>query len=158
MQCGSSMKTQNETYLYDRNGIRATLVDIPIHRCAECGEHEIEIPRIAQLNRVLTNALVRKPSRLTGTEIRFLRKSLGWSGADFARHIEVEPATVSRWESGKQDMGPTTERFLRLLVSTGTPIENYTIEDMPTLSGASRDPRTTPIRFQRSHDTWRMVA
>jgi len=102
MQCGSATETKSETYLYDRGGIRATLVNVPVHRCAACGDFEVEIPLILQLNQALADALIRQPSRLTGAQIRFLRKALGWSGVDFARHMGVDAATVSRWEAGQR--------------------------------------------------------
>ena len=112
------MATKNETHLYDPGGIQATLVNVPVHRCATCGDFEVEIPLVLQLNRALADALIRKPTRLTATEIRFLRKALGWSGVDFARHMGVDAATVSRWEAG-QKMGASAERLLRLAVSVG---------------------------------------
>lgn len=156
MQCGSPMETKSETYLYDRNGIGATLTNVPVHRCAACGDFEVEIPRIAQLNELLAATLIRKSSRLTGAEIRFLRKSLGWSGADFARYMGATAATVSRWETDKQRMGPIADRLLRLVVSKGTPIDDYSLEDLATVSDANAD--DSPMRFEPSKNTWQLVA
>ena len=155
MQCAFPMETKSETHLYDRGGIRATLVNVPVHRCAACGDFEVEIPLIVQLNQALANTLIRKPTRLTGAEIRFLRKALGWSGVDFARHMGVDAATVSRWEAG-QRMGASAERLLRLAVSVGTPIDDYSLDDLATeFSDTAED---VPMRFERSDDAWRLVA
>ena len=100
MQCGSAPTTKSETYLYDRLASARPYSTSRCHRCTACGDYEVEIPRIAQLNQALANTLIRQPTRLTAAEIRFLRKALGWSGIDFARHMGVDPATVSRWEAG----------------------------------------------------------
>lgn len=158
MQCGSKMKTKRESHLYDRHGIKATLLGVPVHRCAKCGDFEVEIPRIEQLNRTLAGAVIRKPGRLSGGEIRFLRKSLGWSGNDFARHIGVDPSTVSRWESGTQAMGQVAERFLRLLVSVGTPIQDYSLNDLAELGNGDGADDGPPLRLRRSSTGWTPVA
>ena len=62
----------------------------------KCGEHEVAIPRIEDLHRTIAQAVIAKRERLTPAEIRFLRKFLGWSGADFAAHVGTTPETVSR--------------------------------------------------------------
>lgn len=149
------MATENETHLYDPGGIQATLVNVPVHRCATCGDFEVEIPLVLQLNRALADALIRKPTRLTATEIRFLRKALGWSGVDFARHMGVDAATVSRWEAG-QKMGASAERLLRLAVSVGTPIDDYSLEHLT--ADLSETTEGAPMRFECSDDAWRLVA
>ena len=55
----------------------------------------VVIPHIADLHRVLAHAVVRKSSRLTPAEIRFLRRTLGWSGQDFA-----DRRRAARWPGG----------------------------------------------------------
>jgi putative zinc finger/helix-turn-helix YgiT family protein len=157
MQCGSRMKTKRENYLYDRDGIRATLLGVPVHRCSKCGDFEVEIPHIEELNRTLVGAIIRKPTRLSAAEIRFLRKSLGWSGADFARHIGVDPATVSRWETGAQDMGQVADRFLRLLVSVHAPVQDYSLDDLADIRDAPPG-RDTPLKLKPSTAGWHPVA
>jgi transcriptional regulator with XRE-family HTH domain len=99
----------------------------------------------------------RKTNRLSATEIRFLRKSLGWSGADFARHIGVDPATVSRWETGAQDIGQVADRFLRLLISVHTPVQNYSLDDLANLGDAPPGGDTT-LRLKPSSAGWHPVA
>jgi DNA-binding transcriptional regulator YiaG len=50
-------------------------------------------------------------SGFTGEEVRFLRKSLGWSGSDFAKHMGVAEETVSRWENDAAPIGPQADRL-----------------------------------------------
>ena len=64
------------------------------------------IPKIEKLHRTIAMAIVGKKTRLTAEEIRFRRKYLGWSGADFARHMGVTPESISRWENEKERMNP----------------------------------------------------
>ena len=98
---------------------------VTIETCPGCGEETLSIPRMAELHRTIALAIANQPARLSGAEIRFLRKHLGWSGVDFAHALVVTPETVSRWENEKDPMGPTAERLLRLLAVRERPIEDY---------------------------------
>src|SRR5690606_8452585 len=98
---------------YEECGLpNVTLVGVPARKCRECGCVRVRIPGIEGLHRTLALTVLRKQSRLTGAEVRFLRKYIGLSGADFARRVGAEPETISRWENDKQGMGPQTERLL----------------------------------------------
>src|SRR5687767_12141989 len=88
--CRSELKSRRESHRYTESGLpNVTLADVEVRHCAKCGEHLVSIPRIEELHRVLALELIRQKSRLTGDEVRFLRKYLGWSAIDFARHIGV---------------------------------------------------------------------
>jgi DNA-binding transcriptional regulator YiaG len=84
----------------------------------------VSIPRMEDLHRRLALELIKKPS-LTGKEIRFLRKHLGWSQAEFADHLAVVPETVSRWETGALGMSESLGQLLRLFVFIGDKVEDY---------------------------------
>jgi hypothetical protein len=56
------------------------LIGVPVSRCPNRGEHEVAIPAIDELNRVLAGAVLRKRARLVGGRVRFLRSYLGYSG------------------------------------------------------------------------------
>ena len=72
------MKTSRENYLYDACGLPGvTLVGVEVSRCPECGNHEVSIPRIEELHRVIARAVANRPARLDGAEVRYLRKWLG---------------------------------------------------------------------------------
>ena len=127
-QCGHPMNTGRENYLYKESGLpNVTLVGIEVSRCPSCGEHEAVIPRIEQLHRVIGTAIARKRPGLTPAEIRFLRKCLGWSGAEFSAHMGVSAETVSRWENGSATMGSAAERLLRLATLTREPAADYSL-------------------------------
>jgi putative zinc finger/helix-turn-helix YgiT family protein len=109
------------------------LVDVEVSRCPNCGEFEVAIPAIEELDRVLANAVIRKPTRLTGLEVKFLRKYLGYSGTDFAKLIGADKATVSRWEKDAQPIGQQTDRLYRTLVILDKKIEEYPIANLAEL-------------------------
>jgi DNA-binding transcriptional regulator YiaG len=91
------------------------------------------IPRLEELHRVLAFAIATHPSKLSGSEIRFLRKYLGWSGKDFATTIGVAAETVSRWENDKERIGLVPERLLRVMVFRLKPVEEYPTERLSQL-------------------------
>ncbi|HUH03867.1 MAG TPA: helix-turn-helix transcriptional regulator [Kofleriaceae bacterium] len=87
-----------------------------------------------------------------------MRKALGWSSLDLADTLGVDASTVSRWENGKQDIGPQADRLLRLLVVHESAISDYEAHDLRK-AGGDRSPDSTPLRFRQSEtNSWQMVA
>ena len=128
-ECGTPMKTRKENYHYDECGLTyVTLVGVEVTRCPSCDNYEISIPRLEDLHRLLAKVLIEKSTRFTGEEVRFLRKSLGWSGSDFAKHMGVAEETVSRWENDAAPIGPQADRLVRFLVAQGRLTTRYPTE------------------------------
>jgi len=150
------MRTRRENHKYVASGLSGiTLLRVEVSRCSKCGEFAVAIPRIEQLHRAIATILIQKKSCLTGDEVNFLRKYLGWSGADFARHIGVTPETVSRWEHDKEVMSPPADRALRLMVATRQPVTEYPLE---TLQNIVRKRKETRVGLRVSSDEWKLVA
>jgi putative zinc finger/helix-turn-helix YgiT family protein len=157
VECGGRMVTRRENYRYDVSGLPGvTLVGVDVRRCQECAYEEVTIPRIEDLHRVIARVVIQKSSRLSGIEIRFLRKYLGWSSGDFAKHMGAAPETVSRWETGKTEIGAANDRLLRLLVVVKTPQEEYPVDRLATLSDAVGRPR--PIKVRLKGNKWQAAA
>lgn len=131
-ECGGPVSTErNAVRRYDIGGLpHVELHGVEVTQCGKCGKEGIAIPRIGQLHRVLADLFVRQHRMLAPVEIRFLRKHVGLSGADFAQRMGVARETVSRWESGGQPMGAVADRLLRLLVVTHEPTESYAVDDL----------------------------
>jgi putative transcriptional regulator len=155
--CGTTMKTKRENYRYDAVGLPGiTLRDVEVSRCPKCGEYEVAIPRIEDLHRTIAQAVIAKRERLTPAEIRFLRKFLGWSGADFAAHVGTSPETVSRWETGSTPMGVTADRLLRLMVASRQPVTHYSLDTLKVV--ARERPKPIRLRMEVYSGHWRARA
>lgn len=76
-----------ETYHYRECGMDNVILDIVVRKCPTCSSLMPIIPGIEGLHDALANAIVKKDGRLATQEIVFLRKSLGWSGVDFAQNM-----------------------------------------------------------------------
>lgn len=136
INCGHTMTTKRENVPY--TALPGTvLVGVEVSRCANCGEYEVAIPAIDELNRALAAAVIRKPSRLSGGEVRFLRSYLGYSGADLAKLIGSDPATVSRWEGDKQPIGHHTDLLLRAMVALDKKVDKYPIASFADVRDAA---------------------
>ena len=152
MQCGHAMNTKRENVPYTALP-GAVLVGVPVSRCSNCGEHEVAIPAIDELNRVLARAVIGKRARLAGGEVRFLRTYLGYSGADFAKLIGSDPATVSRWESDKQAIGHHADLLLRAMVALDKKVDSYPIS---TFADVKAEPAERPrYAFKPAANKWK---
>lgn len=156
--CGKAeMTTRAETYLYAESGLpNVVLVGVEVRRCPSCGHHELVLPRVTELHRTIAHAVIHKRARLSGPEVRFLRKYLGWSGADFARHVGVDPSTVSNWENDKDPIGPASDRLLRLMVAHGAPVEDYSLEELTKIENERQPP--IEVRVSPKARGWEQVA
>jgi DNA-binding transcriptional regulator YiaG len=105
---------------------------------------------------MLAHEVAARTGRLASEEIRFLRKWLGWSGVDFAAHMGVDPATVSRWENDSLQMGGSAERLLRLMVATREPIQTCSLEMLKRIG----DTKASPLRlgFRADAAGWSIAA
>lgn len=132
VDCGCPLIVErNAVRRYDLGGLpHVELHGVEVSKCANCGAESIGIPRVAQLHRVLAHSFVTQHRMLAPVEIRFLRKHMGLSGADFAQRMGVARETVSRWETAALAMGAVADRLLRLLVVTLEPTDSYMVDDL----------------------------
>jgi putative transcriptional regulator len=153
----AEMSVTRENHLYRESGLpNVVLVGIEVRRCSSCGAVELPLPRVSELHRVIAMSVIRKLARLSGAEVRFLRKYLGWSGEDFAAHMGVDPTTVSKWENEKEPIGASSDRLLRLLVARRSPVEQYD-DDVLTKIEDRREPAPM-MKLSRSSHGWEATA
>lgn len=155
LECGAEMETHRENYRYTISGLtNIVLKNIEVSQCHECGETEVAIPHIETLHRAIALTLIRKRTRLGSEEIRYLRKSLGWSGTDFAKRMGVTSETVSRWENGHIPMGSLADRLLRTLVMlTEKPERNYATEFLTAITEESEE-KATSLNMYMEDEEW----
>ena len=153
-QCGGAMTSKRETYDYGVSGLPVMLQGVEVRRCKDCGEEEVAIPRIEELHRLLAAIVVSKKERLTGSEVRYLRKWLGWSGIEFAKHMGVSAECVSRWENGKEQIGPVADRALRLMVMIQTPVSEYPAPPLDTIAQIGEGTKPVHLTASDRGGTW----
>src|SRR5262245_16728907 len=93
-----------EPYHFTASGLPNVylLSGVKIERDAGYGEL-VTIDHLPDLIMAIAFRLVSKPERLTGTEMRFLRKRMGVTQADLAKELWVNEQTVANYEKGKTE-------------------------------------------------------
>jgi len=131
--CGKEVNVIVGNYQFKEVGLPVVLMGIELVRCDNCGTTEPIIPNLNGLMDAIAYAVISDKCKLDGAEIRFLRKYLGMSAAEFSQLIHVDPATISRWENGPQNPGPQADSLIRLTVLNNTPTLRLNIEEMMTM-------------------------
>ncbi len=150
IECGGKLSIRREARRYGRQ-INIVLDDVEVRHCSDCGEEFEVIPNIEGLHKAIAISFAKKRGPLSPGEIRFLRTYLGYSSQDFARTLGVRPETVTRWEHPRDGgMTSVAERFLRVAVLVGKPIESYELENIDLQ--VSEDP--APPRFFSEGGEW----
>lgn len=121
----------------------------------ERGEGGPVVPRPLELYVAIVGAIARKPGRLAGAEVTFLRKALELNGRELARLMGCTPTVVSRWE-GDKPMDVLADKLLRLAVCLHMKVPEYSLSD---LQNAAVDDSKAPLRFTLVNErgTWKRV-
>lgn len=105
--------------IYKELGFPILLLDPPM---VTVRGHVIPDVNLKELQRAVFHLLITKPARLTGAEVRFIRKHLRLRQVDLAEVLNMANHTVvSQWESRGDDpagMEYNTEVVLRLWMAT----------------------------------------
>lgn len=106
--------------IFDELGFRIFLINAPMLTLPDGST--CPAPNMKELQEAAFRALAEKSTRLSGAEVRFIRKHIGMRQADFARWLNMaNHSVVSQWESNEDHlsgMDYNTEIILRLLMET----------------------------------------
>jgi DNA-binding XRE family transcriptional regulator len=90
------MQRKTETFIYQGLGFPIELINAPMKKIF--GKWVIDIDLNA-LQLFVFKELIRKPSPLTGKELKFMRKFLEMSRAEVGKILGIHPATICTWEA-----------------------------------------------------------
>jgi DNA-binding transcriptional regulator YiaG len=115
-ECHRGMIGRRENYRYTEAGLKSvTLTNVLVFHC-ECGAIVAELPAIGQLHTLIADHLFRKKTLLSGEEVRFLRKWVGYSATELADTTGYSKSIISRWENDRKNIAKEPDRLLRLVV------------------------------------------
>ncbi len=116
-ECGSEARVVRGMWKFQESGLRnVVLSGVEIISCKSCESDMPIIPNVNDLMSVLALALVSKPYKLTGKEVRYLRKHIGMTQDMFSRQVKVDKTTVSKWENADDPVGPQSDLLIRYIV------------------------------------------
>ena len=111
-ECGQVyMETTGDFHFISSGLDNAYIKDARLIKCG-CGVG-LKIKSMVSVLDELGNAVINKPGPLSGQEIRYLRKNLSLSAREFARLLEVDHTTLSKWENGRAP-GRPNDLLIRL--------------------------------------------
>jgi DNA-binding transcriptional regulator YiaG len=117
--CGAPAKVVRGKYRFVESGLpNVSLVGVKLVKCSKCRKVDPVIQDMKGLMQALALAVIEKPWKLSGTEIRYLRKYLNMTAAEFADHVGVDKTTISKWENDHDSVGDPSDRLIRALALT----------------------------------------
>ena len=108
---GPDRKTK--TFIYKGLGIPVKLVNVPMKKAV--GVWCIDI-NMNKLMRIILEAIIHKPTALTGSELRYIRKYLEMTMMEFGKTFGVSHVAVLKWEGKQNRISPSLELCIRLYV------------------------------------------
>lgn len=107
------MKTKKDTFVWEGLGFPIRLINVPMKKVF--GDWVLNI-NLESFQKAVLHLLARKPTHLSGAELRFIVDYLKMSTREFAQLFGVTHAAVLKWENEKSKMNPGTEVCLRLYI------------------------------------------
>ena len=104
------------------SGVGLTNICLLNQRVEVCQGCKIETPmlrNVGKLHRAIGVAIALQPNALTGTELRYLRRSAGYKTSEMAARLGVVEETYSKWENDKRAITTTPDRLARISYLTG---------------------------------------
>ena len=130
VSCDGVATITRKNYPFNDMGVSVELQNVEVSSCAKCATEEPIIPNMDGLMLAVATALICIPRKLAGDQVRFLRKFVGKSAADFSSFLHIDPTHLSKIENDKTDIGAGTDKLVRLLVANMSPALKSTIEEL----------------------------
>ena len=148
--CGTRAPIRRGRYRFTDLGLsNVVLQGVELSHCPKCGNEDAILPGINRIMRALAQAVIGKPYRLNGEEVRFLRTFLGMTAERFTKLIHVDKATLSKWENGEDPVGPQSDLLIRMLtLALGEGLQDKTSAVVAGFQKISHRPKPVKIELQ----------
>ena len=107
------------------------------------------------LEQFIRHLVVRKPERLKGWDLRFLRRGLGLSQADLGVQVDRDAQTIARWEKSNEAIPSAVDLTIRIRFAARFEPQMSTKEIVAYVDG--KGPKlATSIYLRLTIDGWRI--
>ena len=111
---GLMEKSIRPEHTEDLGGVVVKVLNaVQVLRCNKCRTEMVAIPDMDGLARAAAISRALNPVRLGGREVKFIRRVLDKTQAEFAKVMDLAPETVSRWENDVRGVGGACEKLVR---------------------------------------------
>lgn len=90
-------------------------VPVPARECVECDEVVLDGPSLIRAELTVA-AEVARTGTISRETFRFMRRAIGMRAVDLAELLDVEPETISHWETGRSTVPRAAWVVMRDLV------------------------------------------
>lgn len=80
-------------------GLPVLVEKMPFLRCSKCSDMILDGQAIEEVLVEVAHAVVAHTRRLTPGEATFLRKRMGFTQSELAKHLGIDRQTVAKWET-----------------------------------------------------------
>ncbi len=138
---------KRETFIFRGLGFPVKLIKVPMRKMI--GEWVLDI-NFNKLQRAVLECLLREPAPLNGDELRFIRKFLDLSTAEFGKIFGVSHVAVVKWENRKARTNLSTDVCIRLymfdhLKAKDKEFRNFYHEINPEVLSKTKTDKSRPI-------------
>jgi YgiT-type zinc finger domain-containing protein len=115
--CGGTLTIKTlPAYPYRESGLENVwLENLTVEVCKKCKTVSPRLRRIRQLHETIGRAVALQPAPLTGADVRYLRKHLGYKAREWAMLLRIDATTLSRWEADGRAIGLQSDLLIRLV-------------------------------------------
>lgn len=115
--CGKDTRIIHGDYRFSESGLKNVMLrGLELVHCDHCGSEDPVFHAMNSLMRAIALALINKPYRLAGEEVRFLRTYLGLTQEKFSRLLHIDKTTLSKWENNDDPVGTQSDLAIRMVV------------------------------------------
>jgi len=145
--CGNEATRTIGVYPFKECGLNnVTLIGVYLIECPSCGNVDPIIPDVNDLMRALAWYVSTQRFRLTGEDVRFLRKYLKMTGVEFANLLGVDNTTLSKWENHADPIGTANERLIRsVALAIGDGLKERSEEGVRTFTWITEEYNRGPM-------------
>lgn len=145
--CGAEATRTIGVYPFVESGLRnINLIGVDLIECPVCKNVDPIIPDVNDLMRAIAWYIATQRFRLTGEDVRFLRKYLKMTGVGFAELLGVDKSTLSKWENDDDPIGTANERLIRTVtLALGDRLKERATEGIKTFTWISADYNRGPL-------------
>jgi len=114
-KCGGLiLKSVRAEHTEDLGGVVVKILNaVQVRSCPACKTEMVAIPDLDDLGRATAISRALNPIRLAGKEVKFFRRVLDMTQAEFAKAMDLKAETVSRWENDTRGVGGACEKLTR---------------------------------------------
>ena len=147
-----------KTFVYKGLAIPVKLINVPMKKAA--GVWCLDI-NMSKLMRVILEAVIYKPTALTGDELRYIRKYLEMTMAEFGKTFDVSHVAVLKWENNQNRISSSLELYIRLYVLNRLHAKDKEFRALYNdinIHQLAKKPKTVPIAVDAATDALKIAA